>query len=177
MSKSKLRNCQFLSLFIEKQIRTTPSDKPPLTAQKKTPVQDKCSWLALTGFYIGIPIALIFSLEEFNLPQWCPHLNEAVLSQTLNWSNFYKRVPESLDKVPMARIGNGVHGEGGLGPRLEPHLVLHLDQLEPVQILKPSEGAHLVGQLTCQRSLLEFAHRPYSFRFPPRPTLIRLDYQ
>ena len=77
----------------------------------------------------------------------------------------------------MARIGNGVHGEGGLGPRLEPHLVLHLDQLEPVQILKPSEGADFVGLLTCQRSLLEFAHRPCSFRFPPQPTSIRLDYQ
>ena len=47
----------------------------------------------------------------------------------------------------MARIGNGVHGEGGLGPRLEPHLVLHLDQLEPVQILKVKVHILLVSSL------------------------------
>ena len=45
----------------------------------------------------------------------------------------YCKVEKSLDKAPIARIGNGVHDEGGLGSRLELHLVLHLDQLVPVQ--------------------------------------------
>ena len=39
---------------------------------------------------------------------------------------------QSLVKAPISRIGDGVHGEGGQGPRLEPLLVLHLDQLVPV---------------------------------------------
>ena len=35
----------------------------------------------------------------------------------------------------------------------------------------------LLGRLTCQRSQLEFSHTPCSFRSPPQPTSIRLDYQ
>ena len=67
----------------------------------------------------------------FNRPQWCPHLNAAILPKALNK---IKKVLESCSaSTPAARIGYGVHDDGGLGPRLEPHLVLHLDQLVPAQ--------------------------------------------
>ena len=36
---------------------------------------------------------------------------------------------------------------------------------------------HILVLLTCQRSQSELEHRPCSFRFPPLPTSIRLDYQ
>ena len=36
-------------------------------------------------------------------------------------------------KLLCARIGNGVHGDVGLGPGLEPHLVPDLDQLGPAK--------------------------------------------
>ena len=79
--------------------------------------------------------------------------------------------------VPAARIGYGVHDDGGLGPRLEPHLVFHLDQLVPAQCANKWEYVHILVLLTCQRSQSEPEHRPCSFRFPPPPTSMRLDYQ
>ena len=79
--------------------------------------------------------------------------------------------------VPAARIGYGVHDDGGLGPRLEPHLVFHLDQLVPAQCANKWEYVHILVLLTCQRSQSELEHRPCSFRFPPMPTSIRLHYQ
>ena len=36
--------------------------------------------------------------------------------------------------VPVARISNGVENDVGLGPRSEPRLVLHLDQLVPGRV-------------------------------------------
>ena len=54
-------------------------------------------------------------------------------------------------KLLCARIGNGVHGDVGLGPGLEPHLVPDLDQLGPAKDgckRKPCKG------LPCERKAL-----------------------
>ena len=55
-------------------------------------------------------------------------------------SSFISVSSTSTKPVPAARISDGVQGDVGLGPRSEPRLVLHLDQLVPgqVQSFKPS---------------------------------------